>query len=550
MMPKSDHALWPALAFIVLMIATSCTTTHIVRQVPPCPPPPPPPACSQTSSTNVSIDTGLVYPEGRWHIDRVQGARSRDHEWGLLPVGEHDLLVSGAHASASNYDVVRRLRPDSVASHGPTSPISTLITRVGVSRADIVGDASIVQVMVDGARVTTIEALPAPLNEKIYWDGHPTVSPDGNILVFASDRPGSAGGTDLWYAVRSGTSWSTPQLISGVVNTPCDELTPMFCGDTTLVFASASHDTYGGYDLFSSRIIRDGASFSLGTPRNIGAPVNTAFDELFPRWVGRDAFYYGSDQPTNGATTRKDFDVFVLWLERPRSVPPTVPPSVERATVTGTVVHQQTQKPIANADVTARDIATNTVVASTRTDTLGAYAIDVPVETPINVSAQAPDLFYDDVRIVVPKEQARDTMPMQQPLQLPITFVLRVNFPTAIWDAPYPYTLDSMGMETQQTWQQTLDLLAQNVRTSGERLQRLVLIGHTDDVDTDESNLLLGKQRVEFIMDELVSRGVQREILEGRSAGETLLPDRIKSESIDVWRKRARRVELVKVLRQ
>jgi hypothetical protein len=324
----------------------------------------------------------------------------------------------------------------------------------------------------------------------------------------------------------------------------------MFCGDTTLVFASAGHDTYGGYDLFSSRIIRDGASFTLGTPRNIGAPVNTAFDELFPRWVGRDAFYYGSDQPTNGSTTRKDFDVFVLWLERPRVVPPRVPPSVERATVTGTVVHQQTQKPIANADVTARDIATNTVVASTRTDTLGTYALDVPVETPINVSAQAPDLFYDDVRIVVPKEQARDTMPMQQPLQLPITFVLRVNFPTAIWDAPYPYTLDSMGMETQQTWQQTLDLLAQNVRASGERLQRLVLIGHTDDVDTDESNLLLGKQRVEFIMDELVSRGVQRAILEGRSAGETLLPDRIKSESIDVWRKRARRVELVKVLRQ
>lgn len=506
----------------------------------------------------MGIDTTGISSKGKWRIQRVDGARTRDHEWGLLPLGNHDLLVNGATAAASHYNAVRRIKPTEIGPHGPTSPITTIITRTGVQPTDIVGDATIVRAVVEGSRVTTTETLPAPLNLPVYWDGHPTVSGDGNILVFASDRPGGAGGTDLWYAVRNGQEWSAPQLVEGDVNTPCDELTPMFCGDSLLMFASAGHDTYGGYDLFSAPIIRDGGSFALGRVRNVGAPVNTRFDELFPRWADGDTFYYGSDQPLNNDTVRKDFDVFVLWLERPRTTPPSVPqrvpPSVplvtERATVKGTVVHQQTQEPVPNADVTARDVTTNTVVASTRTDTLGTYALDVPVETPINVSAQAPDLFYDDVRIVVPKEQARDTMTVQQPLQLPITFVLRVNFPTAIFDAPYPYTLDSTGTETQQTWEQTLDLLAANVSVSGDRLQRLVLIGHTDDVDTDESNMTLGRRRVEFIMDELVKRGVPRDILEGRSAGETLLPERNKTESIDLWRKRARRVELVKVLRQ
>jgi outer membrane protein OmpA-like peptidoglycan-associated protein len=502
-------------------------------------------------STARGIDTGVATPNGVWRLERVQGARTRDHEWGLLPLGNHELLINGTSAATSHYDAVRRIKPNELGPHGPTSPITTVITRTGVQPSDIVGDASLVHAVVEGARITTTEALPAPLNMPVYWDGHPTVSADGSILVFASDRPGGAGGTDLWYAVRNGQQWSTPQLVEGDVNTPCDELTPMFCGDTLLAFASAGHDTYGGYDVFTSRIVRSGASFTLSSVRNVGAPVNTPYDELFPRWADRETFYYGSDQPLPNQTVRKDFDVFVLWLERPK-VPATKTPSSpkERATVKGTVVHQQTQEPVPNADVTARDVTTNTVVASTRTDTTGTYELDVPVETPINVSAQAPDLFYDDVRINVPKEQARDTMKIEQPLQLPITFVLRVNFPTAIFDAPYPFTLDSTGAETQQTWEQTLDLLATNVKVSGDRLQRLVLIGHTDDVDTDENNLVLGRQRVEFIMDQLVERGVSRDILEGRSAGETLLPDRKKNESIDIWRKRARRVELVKVLRQ
>jgi outer membrane protein OmpA-like peptidoglycan-associated protein len=81
-------------------------------------------------------------------------------------------------------------------------------------------------------------------------------------------------------------------------------------------------------------------------------------------------------------------------------------------------------------------------------------------------------------------------------------------------------------------------------------LRRLVLVGHTDDVGTDASNTKLGRQRVEFIIDELERRGVERSLMEGRSAGEQLLPTRRTGESEDTWRKRARRVELVKVLQQ
>jgi outer membrane protein OmpA-like peptidoglycan-associated protein len=72
-------------------------------------------------------------------------------------------------------------------------------------------------------------------------------------------------------------------------------------------------------------------------------------------------------------------------------------------------------------------------------------------------------------------------------------------------------------------------------------------VGHTDDVDTDESNQILGKQRVDFVIDKLVERGVPRNILEGRGEGEQQLLERRKGEPLDTWRKRCRRVELMKV---
>jgi outer membrane protein OmpA-like peptidoglycan-associated protein len=60
--------------------------------------------------------------------------------------------------------------------------------------------------------------------------------------------------------------------------------------------------------------------------------------------------------------------------------------------------------------------------------------------------------------------------------------------------------------------------------------------------------MILGRRRVEFIMAQLRDRGVDPALMEGRSAGEKMLPKRRAGESIDLWRKRCRRVELVKVM--
>ena len=552
----------------VITVLTACNTVVVRRSTPVCPPPPAPPTCAPGYTDVVVYDTSRMIGNVRWSIRRVLGANTSTHEWGLISSGGVVTLITGRTPSQASYQTARIDRADVVTLTPLPNTSKAFITYIATDA--IIGDASIAEAqMINGsARVTT--TLPNNVNSALYWDGHPTISADGSALVFASDRPGGSGGTDLWYCMRTTNGWTNPELLGDIVNTPCDELCPQFAGDSVLLFSSAGHETVGGYDLFSTSIKFTNKTLSVGEPRNLGMPVNTKYDELFPNWHSANTLYYSSDQPTRNSTARKDFDVFVLTnatLSTPNiedqpstpDIPLTTDTKQPTVTVTGTVIRQDTKQPVSGAEVTATSSETNDVVAQTVSDTVGRYALNVPPGKPIDIQAQTPDLFFDKVHVDVPVKNStvqieatptNDTIQIPLPLSLPSTFVLRVNFPTAVFNEPYRNVLDSNGLETSRTWQQELDQLANNVKLSGPRLKKLVLIGHTDDVDSDANNLVLGKNRVNFIMDQLVERGIERSLLEGRSAGETLLPNRRQQESIIMWRKRARRVELVKVMQE
>src|ERR1051325_4759435 len=103
------------------------------------------------------------------------------------------------------------------------------------------------------------------------------------MIVFASDRAGGHGGVDLWFSRRTSTNseWEEPKVIPSAINTPCDEISPSFSKDgKKLFFSSYGHQTIGGrgYDIFSS----DYNNGSWSDAINIGSPVNTKDDEIFP----------------------------------------------------------------------------------------------------------------------------------------------------------------------------------------------------------------------------------------------------------------------------
>lgn len=111
------------------------------------------------------------------------------------------------------------------------------------------------------------------------WESQASISCDGSLLFFASNREGGQGGSDIWMSRRiEGNRWSEPENLGTGVNTDGDEEAPFISNDgKVLYFSSTGHLGLGEQDIFMSRIQEDG---SWGHAINLGSPVNSAYREL------------------------------------------------------------------------------------------------------------------------------------------------------------------------------------------------------------------------------------------------------------------------------
>ena len=107
-----------------------------------------------------------------------------------------------------------------------------------------------------------------PLVNRAYVDQGPSVSPDGLMLFFSSDRPGGFGGYDIWMSTRTSQNdpWGAPVNLGPSVNTSSnDGGTSMSSDETTLYFDSNRPGGSGGYDLWqvSVTVAPEPSSFAL-----------------------------------------------------------------------------------------------------------------------------------------------------------------------------------------------------------------------------------------------------------------------------------------------
>jgi outer membrane protein OmpA-like peptidoglycan-associated protein len=79
---------------------------------------------------------------------------------------------------------------------------------------------------------------------------HPAPSPDGRWLYFVSDMPGGLGGYDIWRAELTGNSIASVENVGAPINTPGDEMFPTFRPNGDLYFSSNGHPGFGGLDIY------------------------------------------------------------------------------------------------------------------------------------------------------------------------------------------------------------------------------------------------------------------------------------------------------------
>jgi Tol biopolymer transport system component len=110
-------------------------------------------------------------------------------------------------------------------------------------------------------------------------DYYPTLTQSGT-LYFSSNRPGGLGENDIYRVSRLNGRWTTPENLGAPINTPGREFDPFISPDETyLVFASERPGGFGASDLYVSARNRDG---SWTRPVNLGPRVNSAFGDYTP----------------------------------------------------------------------------------------------------------------------------------------------------------------------------------------------------------------------------------------------------------------------------
>jgi WD40-like Beta Propeller Repeat len=116
-----------------------------------------------------------------------------------------------------------------------------------------------------------------PFNNKEFDFTHPSVSPDGRRLYFASNRPGGFGGMDLYVSTLIDNKWSEPVNLGPKINTSKDEIFPFIHADGKVYYSSNGRaKNIGGLDVYFT------AKTDTGwlQPKLLPEPINSRSDDF------------------------------------------------------------------------------------------------------------------------------------------------------------------------------------------------------------------------------------------------------------------------------
>ncbi|MBP3788627.1 MAG: OmpA family protein [Prevotella sp.] len=114
---------------------------------------------------------------------------------------------------------------------------------------------------------------------------HPAISPDGMWLYFVSDMPGGMGGLDIWRAQLTTSGIGALENLGYPINTPADEMFPTFRPNGDLYFSSNGHPGMGGLDIFIAEPISEQNQSPTPNPSQFilshpGFPLNSQGDDF------------------------------------------------------------------------------------------------------------------------------------------------------------------------------------------------------------------------------------------------------------------------------
>ncbi len=342
---------------------------------------------------------------------------------------------------------------------------------------------------------TAPELLGGKVNVDGYSSQQPQVTTDGKYLLFASDRPGGAGGFDLYFAQLNNGQPGAVSNFGKSINTKEDDQAPYYHQPTgTLVFATKGRVGMGGYDLFESK---GNINSNWTEPKNLGYPVNSIKDDIyfFNKGTNRllsDA-YISSDRSSECCLQL--FSVNKVYKQY----------------VTGLVTDCKTNQPVSGANVKVSGVTS--VTLNSNND--GSYFFEVPAFGDMQIVASKEN--YNDATASFAKPSAEtDTLHNNSICLSPIEVVVAppVEEKKVELKAYFDFAKYDLKAETGVLLDTLVALMKREPKLGIE------IYGYTDKKGTDGFNINLSRLRAEACKAYLVQNGVDASRLKVFAKGE------------------------------
>lgn len=336
--------------------------------------------------------------------------------------------------------------------------------------------------------------LGAPVNTSA-WESQPSISADGRWLYFCSRRKGGYGGIDIWVSYLSDNNyWTEPVNLGPNINTAKDEQSPYIHPDNqTLYFSSNGHIGMGNADLY---VVRRDSSGKWGKPENLGYPINTPDTEngLIVTAKGERAYY---------SSFNKDNGLDIYYFDLPKQVQPN-----HVTYVKGTVFDDITRKKL-SATIELIDLETGNTIQKTVSDPVnGEFLVTLTSGRNYMYNVSKTDYLFFSENFSLTNGNPDKPFALNIALK-PMQKDKKDDKP--VWNVGQSVVLKNVFFETD-----SYELKA----TSFSELDRLVKLlqdyptlkveigGHTDNIGTKEYNQKLSTNRAKAVYDYLIDKSI------------------------------------------
>ncbi|KEO74497.1 OmpA family protein [Anditalea andensis] len=323
------------------------------------------------------------------------------------------------------------------------------------------------------------------------WDSQPSLSADGSMLFFSSNRRGGYGGNDIWYTVRQkNNAWAEAKNLGPAVNTPKDEVSPfIYFNNELLFFASNGHIGFGGMDLYMSKM-EEG---DFGRPENMGYPINDHKDQLALFITAqRDYAYYTENSFTDGKLEGSYLYRFAFPEEVDLG---------EKIIVTeGRVLNSRTGLPV-SAKLSLVSLENDSTLYEFRSDgETGDFMMLYP--------DQSFSGLYVEKEGFLPKiyNVEKDSLKNKKNMEISLTPIApgeQFIFENVFFD----FDKADLKSESMSSLRRLHEFLTSNPKVS------ITIVGHTDNVGASQYNQKLSHRRADAVKTYLLENGVSEDRL-------------------------------------